>query len=440
LSTQNPVDLDYKGLANCGTWFLGRLQTERDKLRVLDGLEGAASAAGSVLDRAALERVLSGLPRRVFLLHSVHGDRPQLFQTRWALSYLRGPLTRSQIAALMAPRKAAQASSTPAVARSTATLPGTETTPAAVPPAPEPSAPVTQRPLIPPGVTELFLPPVRPGAVRYAPSLLGEARVHFVDTKRGVDAWQSLVLLTPLAGGDGSPWDAAGDFDELDALGAEPAPGAAFEPLPAEAQRAKTFEAYAKALALHLYGTRQLVLLVCPALRLVSRFSETRAEFLARVRQAAREERDRALDKLKVKYAPRVARVNDKIRRAEERLRRETAQYEQHKSQSMISIGATLLGALFSRKAASASSVGRATTAARGMSRTAREKGDIGSAEVALRIARDELMALERAFQEDAAELGSLPEPEALGLIEVPVRPRKADTLVERVALIWVPR
>jgi hypothetical protein len=105
----------------------------------------------------------------------------------------------------------------------------------------------------------------------------------------------------------------------------------------------------------------------------------------------------------------------------------------------MISVGATLLGALFGRKVASASNVGRATTAARGMSRAAREKDDVGSAEEALRAARDELIALEQAFQKDAAELGSLPEPEALGLLDVPVKPRKADTVVERVALVWVP-
>jgi len=272
--------------------------------------------------------------------------------------------------------------------------------------------------------------------VRYAPHLLGEARVHFVDSKRGIDTWQSLAVLAPLARADGNPWDAASDFDELDALGGEPVTGASFEPLPAEAQRAKTFESYAKSLTLHLYGTRTLPLLACPALKLVSKPLEPRAEFLARVRQAAREERDRELETLKARYAPKVASATDKIRRAEERLRKETAQYEQQKSQSMISIGATLLGALFGRKAAS---VGRATTAARGVSRAAREKDDIASAEEALERAKAELLALDQALQQDAEELGTLPEPEALGLVEVPVKPRKSDTLVERVALVWVP-
>ncbi len=95
LATQNPVDLDYKGLGNAGTWFIGRLQTERDKQRVIDGLVGAAG--GAALDRTALNHLISGLSSRVFLLHNVHEGTPLVFQTRWAMSYLRGPLTRQQI-------------------------------------------------------------------------------------------------------------------------------------------------------------------------------------------------------------------------------------------------------------------------------------------------------------------------------------------------------
>ena len=105
LTTQNPVDLDYKGLANTGTWFIGRLQTERDKARVMEGLEGIAASSGAPFDRARMEQLLAGLGNRVFLLNNVHEDEPEVFQTRWTLSYLRGPLTRAQIKRLMDPRK-----------------------------------------------------------------------------------------------------------------------------------------------------------------------------------------------------------------------------------------------------------------------------------------------------------------------------------------------
>src|SRR5215471_8174424 len=108
LATQNPVDLDYKGLSNAGTWFIGRLQTERDKARVLDGLEGAAAAAGAAFDRATMESTLAGLKSRFFVLNNVHEDHPVVFESRWCMSYLRGPLTRSQIQSLTEPRKGVQ--------------------------------------------------------------------------------------------------------------------------------------------------------------------------------------------------------------------------------------------------------------------------------------------------------------------------------------------
>ena len=122
LATQNPVDLDYKGLSNAGTWFLGRLQTERDKARVLDGLEGASAPAGAAFDRQKMEATLAGLGNRVFLMNNVHDDEPVVFQTRWALSYLRGPLTREQIRTL--PGSAPAAATTPGRAAPAATAPG----------------------------------------------------------------------------------------------------------------------------------------------------------------------------------------------------------------------------------------------------------------------------------------------------------------------------
>src|SRR5688572_7079766 len=145
LATQNPVDLDYKGLANTGTWFLGRMQTDRDKQRVLDGLEGAA--AGSI-DRAEADRLLSSLEKRVFLLHNVHDEGPVLFQTRWTMSYLRGPMSREQIRQAAGPRAVAERPS-----------------PAAPAPPVEPSrAARSSRPVVPPDIQQFFVPP--PAGVR----------------------------------------------------------------------------------------------------------------------------------------------------------------------------------------------------------------------------------------------------------------------------------
>ncbi|RMF72452.1 MAG: ATP-binding protein, partial [Acidobacteria bacterium] len=160
LATQNPVDLDYKALSNIGTWFLGRLQTERDKARVLDGLEGTDVVARG-FDRAQTARLLSGMPSRVFLMHDVHEDAPALFHVRWVMSYLRGPLTTPQIR-----RLAGTGSPAPSAA---AEPPGTA---------------AAARPVLPPGVDEEFLAPRRPlpGGARlvYRPRLLGAVRLHWL--------------------------------------------------------------------------------------------------------------------------------------------------------------------------------------------------------------------------------------------------------------------
>ena len=162
LATQNPVDLDYKALSNAGTWFIGRLQTERDQQRVLDGLEGSATSAGGRFDRRHLGQILAGLGNRVFLMNNVHEDQPVLFESRWAMSYLRGPLTRDQIRKLMEPLQ-------PALAAAAATRVGP--TPAAAKPAGlEPAGPTpvgrgaeapagaSGRPIISPAVAQFFLP------------------------------------------------------------------------------------------------------------------------------------------------------------------------------------------------------------------------------------------------------------------------------------------
>ena len=123
LATQNPVDLDYKGLANAGTWFIGRLQTERDKQRVMEGLEGAAATQGTGFDKQAMERTLAGLGNRVFLMNNTHEDAPEVFQTRWTMSYLRGPLTRNQIKSLMSEKSAEQPSAKAAPSSAAASAP-----------------------------------------------------------------------------------------------------------------------------------------------------------------------------------------------------------------------------------------------------------------------------------------------------------------------------
>src|SRR5689334_7428834 len=195
LATQNPVDLDYKGLANTGTWFIGRLQTERDKARVLEGLEGASTSAGKKFDKGRMEQTLAGLGARIFLMNNVHEDEPVVFETRWCLSYLRGPLTRTQIKRLMDPVKDRKASE----------VKGKEAD--SVTDSPRSSSLTThpQRPILSPDVAQHFVPlrgsKTDGNELVYVPMLLGSSLIRFTDIKSGIDATQGVTVLTPITDG-----------------------------------------------------------------------------------------------------------------------------------------------------------------------------------------------------------------------------------------------
>ena len=425
LATQNPVDLDYKALSNAGTWFLGRLQTDRDKARVLDGLEGASAGSGRSFDRRRIEQLLSGLGRRVFLMNDVHEDGPVLFQTRWALSYLRGPLTAAQIGLLAGARGKPEAGASQAPP---------------VDAAPETTAPAGERPALPSDVTECFVPAPEPGRARsYRPALLGSVDLHFSHSGSGLDVWETAALVAPLAGTlRGNVWrDAKRLADGPPAVSEEPEPGASFAELPGPAARAASYKTWSRQLSSHVYKTLTRSLWQCPALGLFSEPGEDESGFRSRVRLRSQEARDLELAKLRERYAKRIGSARERIRAAEERLGREESQLDHQKLQAAISVGATVFGALFGRKLASVTNVGRATTAARSASRVAREKEDLARAGSKLEEARAEAGELEAELAAEAAALAARSDPAAAEVAEIQVRPRKADIAVRQVALLW---
>jgi len=429
LATQNPVDLDYKGLANAGTWFIGRLQTERDKERVLEGLEGAATGAGKGFERGAMDRTIAGLGKRVFLVNNVHEDRPEVFETRWAMSYLAGPLTRAQIKLLMDPVRQAPAPLGPAAAPV-----GEEKTRAFSAPRPRPS--------LPPGVPQYFLP-VRGrqpagGSLIYSPAVFGEAEVRFSDTKKGIESSRVISWLTPV--GEGAipvNWD-EGEEAGLSVRDLESSPSAEadFGELPAAAGKANSYDDWHKEMASWLYRTQTLEVYHSPVFKVFSKPGETERDFRIRLQQASREERDQALEKLRKKYAPKITALRERIRRAEQTLARESEQVKHQGLQTVISIGATLLGAFLGRKTVSTSSIGRATTAARGAGRVLKERQDVGRAEENVQALQQQLADLEASFE---AEAEALSPPLAESVETITVKPAKQHILVKRVALAWAP-
>ncbi len=413
LATQNPVDLDYKALSNAGTWFIGRLQTERDKARMLDGLQGAGG--GQKFDRGAMEAMLAGLGNRIFLMNNVHDDAPILFETRWVMSYLRGPLTRDQIKTLMTGRKQA---------------------PTVAPEAPAEIPIGTKRPTLPPGIKEVFFPSREAGPIVYLPRLIGAATLRFADPKLGIDQSRETLLQAAFPDGvSGADWTEVTDVDPTE-LEKTPADHAQFSSVPGAAMQVKNYTAWQKEFLHGVLATQRLRIFRCPSLKAVSKPGETEAEFKASIALAARESRDAAVEMLRKKYAPKLAALQARLGRAEASVAKQKEQASHARMQTMISVGSTLLGAILGRKAISSSTVSKATTAARGVGRTIQEGSEAASAEQNAESIRQQIADMDTEIEAESAALAATdPKIEV-----VEVKPARAGVSVRLIALGWIPQ
>lgn len=470
LTTQNPVDLDYKALANIGTWFIGRLQTERDKARLLDGLEGAAVASGSAFDRRGMDTLLSGLGKRRFLMNNVHEPEPVLFETRWTMSYLAGPLLRNQIRELTAGRDTEGGtgslggpSEASGIAPADRAIPAVAPVPAPIPApqaaAPVPAAAAAVQPDQIPTVTGkaaigglLLTAPAAPQGlpvyyyraeeeVVLQPALLGLAEIHFEDSKKDISASREESWLTLLREGLVTvAWQPDDDLkiEEQDLKTRAPE-RASYMPLPEIAHKKTSFTQWERDLKDAIFRRSRLELFRNPGTGLVSQPEEDLREFKIRLEQALREQRDEAVQKLRDKYQARIMRAEEKVRKQEQQLSRKVEQAEDAKRQTAISVGATILGAFMGRKTFSASTLGRATTAARAGSRSQRQGSDVGRAEETLTVYKDELQALEAELEQEVELLHQNFDHLYDEIETIEIAPRKMDIRLRAFALVWLP-
>ena len=428
LTTQNPVDLDYKGLSNAGTWFIGRLQTERDKDRMLEGLEGIAVGSGQKFDRQEMEQLLAGLSTRIFLMNNTHDERPEVFETRWTMSYLRGPLTRTQIKSLMDPVKAqgVEAAAVEPISAPTS--------------APQKEPAQKDKPVLPPEISQYYIP-VRsssdPNArLTYRPMLLGAAQVHYTDS-----ATIDLILLAEISNGPiALDWNTATPISvPVEDLQAEPEEKAEFGEVPPTAAKQRAYATWSKDLATWIYRNHRLDLFESPNLDIASNPGETERDFRVRMQQIARERRDDAVEKLRRKYAPKFDQLEERKRRAEQAVQRQTDEAQGQKYQTAISFGATLLGSLLGRKKTSIGTLGRATTAARGVSRSMKEAEDVDRAQDNVAAVAQKLADLEEEFKAETAGLERSFDLQTEELGKVSLKPKKVNIDVKLVALAWAP-
>ena len=420
LATQNPVDLDYKALSNAGTWFVGRLQTEQDIDRLVKGI-----TAGTGEREFDLRKSIAALGKRVFLMKNIHEDAPEVFQTRWCLSYLRGPLTTAQIRQLSSSKKAAVAPP------SASPVSGS---------APAASTASSNRPSFPPQVTEFFLP-VRgikpPGAtVLYRPCVCGIGDVHF-------SAGQDLHRILVAEIGDAAAavnWDESrpGGFDDR-SLDREPASPAEFASPAPGAFKPENYKSWAGDFADFLYRTTKLDLYRSTEFKIISNLGESEGDFRVRVSHLAREKRDKAADALRGKYREKIAALEERIRRAGQRLDKEKSDVRQAGLQTAVSIGATLLGAFLGRKTLSTGNIGRASTAVRKGMQTAKERSDIETASENLEALQRQREELEAEFAEELKTVEAGADPMLQKIEVISQAPKRADVDVRLLALLWVP-
>lgn len=421
LATQNPVDLDYKGLSNIGTWFLGRLQTERDKARVLEGLEGAAVQTGRPFDRNEMEQILAGLGKRVFLMNNVHDGVPVTFQTRWAMSFLAGPLARKQISDLMAERKSADQAQREEKSESIAE---------------EPHA--LQRPIVPTGIEERFLAAsqsIQRGCKTvYRPALLGKASLHFVRSSADLDQWTDSVRMLSCGGGVPKDlWEDSVALSPDSEFMAEPEVEFEFSELPDDLRGKAQYRSFKSQLKDYLYRHRSMTLFKCPGITGYAPGGTTREQARRHFQQLLREKRDLETEKLREKYASKIQSVEKKIRTAEDRVQREEAQYGQAKWSSLLSVGSSILGAFVGGRR------GGVMTAARGVGRASQQKDDVRRAEEALEDLHEDIEKLENELRDELVELAKECDIDNIELETTEIPPRKSDLKTEDVTVLWTP-
>ncbi len=469
LATQNPVDVDYKALSNAGSWFVGKLQTERDKLRLLDGLQGASAD----LDRSAYDKIISGLGKRVFLLHNIHASQPVLFQTRWAMNYLAGPLTRAQIPALNrlhpdadspapAPVKKEAATSQPdfgklqpisfSVSDYTEDIP--EPAPAPSAPAPASNLPGSRaRPHVPASVDEFFLPVTysiteawrafgqnpppdsRIEGFLYRPTLLAAAHIRFLDRRYGVDTEIPRIFLIDEIDARGSlrweksPYQGPG----MDKLEREPTPQARYEALPTPLSDARLLTSLRRDFADWLYRTTSISVRANQALKVYAGPDVSVADFRTACSETARENRDAETVKQTTAIDRKINTLSNRLNSEQRRLAQEQVKYDHLKREetsNLLELGASIFGLGRKRSITSQVAKNRLSTQA---------QASVEKSQDAIQQYEQELAELQRQRQAAMQEIHERWASLINQVSEISLTPTKSNIFVDHFGIAWKP-
>ncbi len=439
LATQNPVDVDYKALSNAGTWMIGRLQTEQDKARLLDGL----SAAAGGVDTAAVGDTIAGLDKREFVLRQAGQDAPVTFTSRWAMSYLRGPLTREQIKTLMADRRGGATTAAAPAAQAVGTTATAAPTGAAGNPDATPVAPTVAE-----GIIVRWLDPAAPWAVQvgavatsstFAAGIVATAELLFDDTKSGLRSTETFeCVLHPLS----DPPDVASlvavDHDPRD-LRAEAPPGATYLLPEAKVKTKALFTAVEKGIVDHLLVSRSITLFTNPELKLTSRPGEAQEEFTARCDAAADVEADKQAVAMAKRFEDRVQRARDALATAEDRAAQAETAQSSRRSDELLSGAGDLLGSIFGGRRNARSIAGKVGQVARRRGRTSEAAKRVETAGNRVTEKTQAVADLEADMAEELAGIADAWDAKGAAIEPVDIPLEKSDIRVTALTLVWIP-
>ena len=437
LATQNPVDLDYKGLTNTGTWFIGRLQTERDKMRLLEGLDTISSSSNESLNKEQINKLISNLGKRVFILHSVHANAPIIFQTRWAMSYLRGPMTKNQIKLIMKDRvQEFKLSST--IKPLSAEISRDKVT----------SAP----PTISGEIQQVYLPLIKSSTLAmqeirnryqkeisfkdpiliYTPGVIGKAVIHFQD--KNMESREDQERNFILSASEFINWEKSQEI-KISNLLSIPEEKAKFAEIPSNINDPKDFNELKKSFTDFLFYNSNFKLYHSPLLKVYSKSNESKADFILKINQMARETRDDEVDKIEQKYAKEFEKLKVKLDKSQDTLVKKQASASSLKQEALLSAGESVVGMFMGRRSTSS-----ASKAMNKYQKSRTVSADIDKAQKNISSLNKEMESLENKLKAQIEIIKQRREQEINDVKEVIIQPKKSDIEIKMVSLVWIPK
>ena len=423
LSTQNPVDLDYKGLSNIGSWFIGRLQTKQDILRVIDGLVKSGSDS---LDKNEISEILANLQKRVFLFKSAHRDKISLFSTRWVMSYLRGPLSKPQIELLMFDKKEAIKAQEKEPVITTKEKKELGSTP----------------PLLSESIDQYYFMQKMEDNPEFEPYLVANATIRYYNSKRSIDVEEDFYYKYYIDVTDKEiNWENGekneDDFELYDTTAKE---DATFAQIPRFISEADDFDELEKEFKNYLYHQKLLTLYKVPALKLESQVDEDISKFKIRVNDKLREEQDEALEKLKTKFDKKKTTLDKKYQRAIEKLEKEEADVSSRTTDTVLAFGMTILDAFLGRSTVKRSTASRAGSTIRSARRMYNEKDDVEVAHQRVLEAEEDIETLAQELEKEIENIEEDFNVENFEIEEFYIKPRRSDIYDTELLLLWESR